>query len=307
MSRNVKTLTNFQFSIFNFQFYIFNSLRFQFPKVYLCAVKFELKIADTNLELYKFGSGSKVLIAFHGFDNEAQEFEPLANFLPDYTVISVNLYFHGNSFASEEHVSTGIDEATFKKIHEVIFEKFPAEKYEILGYSMGGRVALKLVELFPEKISRLILLAPDGLKSAALYRFATQNTIGHAFFKSVLKDPRRLLRFGSILNKTKLYPEKKLRFLRYNLENQLRRDKVYNSWMIYRFIIADLKKVKEMILKNQIGVFLILGKWDVLMPPSLADNFSKGIETNINVTILDTGHQLLAEKNLKQIALKLTE
>ena len=261
-----------------------------------------LKFGDSNIELFVYGNGPKKLLAFHGFDNEAQEFEPLAELLPGYTVIAVNLYFHGNSFASAEHVDAGLTIYDFKKLHEAIFEKFPAEQYEILGYSLGGRIALVLFQTLPDRVSRLILLAPDGLKSTFFYRFVTRNYFGKKIFNRTIKDPSRVLSIATFLTSIRVLPKKKLQFLHYNLEHQMRRDKVNNAWMIYRFIIPDLQKVKEIIVEQKKQVFIFLGKWDILMPPILGRRFKRGIENNCTVTIIDTGHHLLSVKNLTEIS-----
>ena len=102
----------------------------------------EIILDDKILELYIYGSGPKKMIIFHGFDNEATEFEPLSKFLPNYTLISVNLFFHGNSTASEDSVQKGLSHDGFIKLHQILMDKFPAERYDIMGFSLGGRIAL---------------------------------------------------------------------------------------------------------------------------------------------------------------------
>jgi len=265
-------------------------------------VRTEIQLDDKILEIFTYGNGQKKMIIFHGFDNEATEFEPLSNELPDYTLISVNLFFHGSSKASMKSVETGIDVEQFKDIHKMLMDKFPAEKYDVMGFSLGGRVALTLYQFMSERIDRLILLAPDGLKPTTMYRFVTRNYFGKKLFERVIKDPHRLIAFGNGLKKIKLLDEKKIRFLKYSLENQLRRDKVYNGWMIYRYIIPDLSEVKKIIIANNTKVDLFFGKHDVLMPPSLGQKFKSGLGKNCTVHVLPTGHQLISEKNLAAIA-----
>jgi len=265
-------------------------------------VRTEIKFEDKLLELYIYGNGPKKMIIFHGFDNEANEFEPLSTFLPGFTLISVNLFFHGNSTASEESVREGLSRERFISLHKAIMEQFPAEKYDIMGFSLGGRIALMFYQLLPEHVDRLILMAPDGLKPTTLYRFITRNQMGNSLFRRVVTNPNRLIAFGNGLKKLKLIDEKKIRFLKYNMENELRRQKVYNSWMIYRFIIPDIAAIKKMIADRNSKVDLIFGKYDVLMRPSLGEKFKMGLKENCKVHVLPTGHQLISEKNLAAIA-----
>ncbi|MBK8363646.1 MAG: hypothetical protein IPL24_08130 [Bacteroidetes bacterium] len=42
-------------------------------------------------------------------------------------------------------VETGIDVEQFKDIHKMLMDKFPAEKYDVMGFSLGGRVALTFI------------------------------------------------------------------------------------------------------------------------------------------------------------------
>ena len=265
-------------------------------------MRLELKFGDSVIELFVFGNGPKKLIAFHGFDNEAQEFEPLYTLLAEYTIISVNLYFHGGSFASSEHVQAGLNEANFIQLHKQIFERFPADQYDLIGYSLGGRIALWLYELQSKKIGKIILLAPDGLKPTGLYRFVTRNYFGKKLFQRVVTNPTRIIKLGELMVRFRMLPEKKLRFLKYNLENQMRRDKVYNTWMIYRFAIPNLPLIKSFLKAEEKKAYLFFGKWDVLMPPSLGNTFKKDVADNCEVNIIDTGHQLISEKNLKALA-----
>ncbi len=262
----------------------------------------EIILDDKILELYIYGSGPKKMIIFHGFDNEATEFEPLSKFLPNYTLISVNLFFHGNSTASEDSVQKGLSHDGFIKLHQILMDKFPAERYDIMGFSLGGRIALMFFQLITEKVDRLILLAPDGLKPTTMYRFITRNKYGNTLFKRVMKNPDRLIAFGTGLVKLKLLDEKKIRFLKHNMENELRREKVYNAWMIYRFILPDISEIKKIINERNSRVDLFFGKFDVLMRPSLGDKFKRGLGDNCEVHVIQTGHQLISEKNLEVIS-----
>lgn len=265
-------------------------------------VRTELKFDNHTIELFTYGNGPKKMLVFHGFDNEALEFQPLSTFLPEYTIISVNLFFHGNSSSTIDEVEKGMDEDGFLRLHQFLMSKFPSVSYDVLGYSLGGRIALSFYQHFHQRVDRLILLASDGLKPTTMYRFVTRNYIGKKLFGKVLKDPSRLLSFTTFLCKIKLLDEKKIRFLKYNLETALRREKVYNTWMIYRFIIPNISKIKKLINTGETRVDLFFGKFDVLMPPALGSKFKKSLGENCKVHVLQTGHQLISEKNLKEVA-----
>jgi pimeloyl-ACP methyl ester carboxylesterase len=257
---------------------------------------------DYKFEYFVYGRGPKILFAFHGFDNDAQEFEPLARWIGDtHTIVAVNLLFHGESTTPEKVVERGMSHADFIRTTEKLMTFFPAETYELMGFSLGGRMALYITQFLGPKVSRLILLAPDGLKSAGFYRFATSNSLGHTLFKRVVNDPGRFVGLAKALGRMGLLSEKKVRFAKLSLETPKKRNKVYNAWMVYRHILPDLETVKLSVKDNKIDVQLFFGKFDVLMPPELGKEFSKTIESNCSIHVIETGHQLLKEKILEKI------
>ncbi|MBL0103467.1 MAG: alpha/beta fold hydrolase [Bacteroidetes bacterium] len=132
----------------------------------------EFTDGEFKFEYFVYGRGPKILFAFHGFDNDAQEFEPLAKQLGhSHTIVSVNLLFHGESTTSEKLVERGMSHAEFLRTTEKLMSLFPAETYELMGFSLGGRMALYITQHLGIRVSRLILLAPDGLKKRRILSF----------------------------------------------------------------------------------------------------------------------------------------
>ena len=55
-------------------------------------------------EYFKFGNGPEILFAFHGFDNDANDFRIFEKaFGERYTIVAVNLFFHGKSDTPTHH------------------------------------------------------------------------------------------------------------------------------------------------------------------------------------------------------------
>lgn len=100
------------------------------------------------------GSGPPVLLV-HGFLESLHMWDPLMSSLIDrYTVIRPDLPGHGES-------------AIYGDIHTMEFmvellaallEYLEIRKVNVMGHSMGGYVALALIERFQEKINNIILL-----------------------------------------------------------------------------------------------------------------------------------------------------
>jgi len=81
----------------------------------------------------------------------------------DYSFIAINLPHHGNSHWNEAHAFSVHD------LMQVIDAAFgprghPLHGFCSLGYKYGRPRAMAMTDAFPERVSRLCLVAPDGMK-----------------------------------------------------------------------------------------------------------------------------------------------
>jgi 2-succinyl-6-hydroxy-2,4-cyclohexadiene-1-carboxylate synthase len=111
--------------------------------------------------------GSPPIVLLHGFTGSKQSFRALRRALRmHHRVISFDLPWHGGTTisVSEESFSIGRCAAALVEV----LDKLGVSRFALLGYSMGGRVALALAVAYPERVVRLILeSASAGLKSVA--------------------------------------------------------------------------------------------------------------------------------------------
>lgn len=256
-----------------------------------------------ELEYFVYGKGPKVLIAFHGFNNNAQDFRILGDFIgEDYKIIAVNLFFHGASKAEDDLVKNGISIDELAKMFTDLADRFPSKSYTLLGFSLGGRIVLKIVELLPEKIERVILLAPDGIHISRLYRLLTNSRLGKWVFEQSITNPNIFFKVAIFLRKTKMVSEKKFQFARQNFDTEEKRKKVFLIWMVFRKIISRKSDIKTIIRKHEIPFELFFGKYDKIIPPSIGRSLQKGVGQFVVLNVLEAGHKLLKEKVLKEIS-----
>jgi pimeloyl-ACP methyl ester carboxylesterase len=258
---------------------------------------------DYEVEFFEYGSGDKIIFAFHGFNNHAEDFRTFGEVADNrFKTIAINLFFHGTSIAGSDIVKRGFTVDDLKELFDKLSMLFPAEKYTLMGYSLGGRIALKIMEIYPEKIERLILMAPDGIKINTVYKNLTQTTAGQKLFKRVANNPSNFFVIARMLRTLRLVSEKKYAFAVNNFDTKKKREKLYLVWMIFRKIISDQRHLKKIIKKYDIMVYLFYGKYDKIIPSSIGKNFQKGMNACIYFYELDSGHKLLKEKTLKEIA-----
>jgi 2-succinyl-6-hydroxy-2,4-cyclohexadiene-1-carboxylate synthase len=106
------------------------------------------------------------LVMLHGFTGRGSNWLPFCSALSGNSkLILPDIIGHGSTEASldkgENYSLTSVAE------HIVdIMDEFGFEKFDVLGYSMGGRVAIAISILFPERIRKLVIeSASPGLKS----------------------------------------------------------------------------------------------------------------------------------------------
>ncbi|KGR88806.1 esterase [Ureibacillus massiliensis 4400831 = CIP 108448 = CCUG 49529] len=105
------------------------------------------------------------LILLHGFTGSVATWEPIAALLPtDIRIIAIDLLGHGKTDAPS-NPSRYLMEEQVKDLEDV-FSALDLKTFSLLGYSMGGRVALSYAEAYPGRIKQLILeSASPGLKT----------------------------------------------------------------------------------------------------------------------------------------------
>lgn len=264
-----------------------------------------IKKGNYSLEYFRYGSGKKVLLAFHGFGNMATDFDLLEDIIgKNFTVLSVNLFFHGKSYADKSLIERGFGNDDLDGIIRELFLRYPSDKYSLLGYSMGGRFVLKTLELFPEKIDKAILLAPDGIEISPLYLFLTQNRLGHQLLNKAVYNPGAFFRIAGFLRRTRMIGEKKYRFGMGNFDTEQKRKKVYQVWMVYRKISSKRDDILAILKNFNIHLYLFYGHHDKIIPPSIGERFQKKLKEKISLHILDAGHKLIKKDLLREVALK---
>lgn len=106
------------------------------------------------------GDGEPVLL-LHGFTGSAQTWKELTPLLP-FLLVLPDLAGHGRTQRPADRLET--EAMHLKKM----MAKAGYDSFHLIGYSMGGRLALSLALLYPEQVKSLILeSASPGLRTDA--------------------------------------------------------------------------------------------------------------------------------------------
>ncbi len=130
---------------------------------------FEIEIHDIKWHRIKFGKPENPAIIFlHGFMGSSEDWQPIINrFSNSHYCIAYDLPGHGNSSVESHNEFYGIENTISSLKREL--EKNEINDFVLVGYSMGGRIALSFAIKYPELIRKLVLVsASPGIESASL-------------------------------------------------------------------------------------------------------------------------------------------
>ncbi len=252
-----------------------------------------------------FGTGPTPVICFHGYGEDASFFEFLAKYPGNqFTLYCLDLPFHGKTEWKGELTFTETD--LLQAIQEMLSEndQKPAtnkQQLVLLGFSLGGRIALSLYQAIPERVERLILLAPDGLKVNFWYWLSTQTWLGNKLFAFTMKHPGWFFGFIKLLNKVKMINASIFKFVTYYVNDEKARHLLFNRWTTLRKLKPNLTRIKNEIHNNNTPVRLLYGKHDRIILSSVGERFKAGIEEQCVIKIIPSGHQVLHEKHTEEI------
>ncbi|MGJ7031279.1 alpha/beta fold hydrolase [Niabella hirudinis] len=250
------------------------------------------------------GSGPQPVICLHGFNESARAFSVLQDPANRYTILSIDAPFHGNTRWKE-----GL-RFTPAQLHEIIHLMLNAESRPVtqplifVGFSLGGRMCLSYYQQYPQQVSHLFLLAPDGLKMSPWYWFSSHTIIGNRLFAVTMKHPGWLIKFAGILYKTGVINAGVKKFVVQHLHRRDVREKLYTVWTAFRFFKPDTPRIKTIITRQQTPTDLYFGRYDKVIPAHGGFSFVKNIGAVAQIHILEAGHRLLQDATVQAALMK---
>lgn len=250
----------------------------------------ELTYNDNTIVYNTYGSGDKAVVCLHGYAQTASRWGILEPYLGKrFTLYAIDLPYHGKT--QWNHVDTFTVSALIDIIHKMLPSS--VQTFYLLAYSMGGRIALRLLQEIPQKIEKAILLAPDGLHRNPWYRFATHTVIGRKLFNEFKKNPKLIITVGKRLQKQGILSEQLYNLAYYYINDETARFVLYNRWISTRHFRPDLKLLRQIISKYHIPVEMVFAKHDKIIVADHGIEFIKGLEKQARIQIIDAGHSFL--------------
>ena len=118
---------------------------------------------DVQYHIEIEGDGFPVVL-LHGFTGDNTTWDGLRPYLNDYRIIAVDLLGHGKTDCPEDQNRYRIEQAVSDL--KFLLDSLNIHEAYILGYSMGGRLALAFTAAYPSMVKALILESSSpGLKT----------------------------------------------------------------------------------------------------------------------------------------------
>ena len=253
------------------------------------------------------GITKRVVIGFHGFDRTSKE---MGNFMPIYdsntALLSVSLLHHGKSRPLPPIKIDKIlpPDILMEALDNFIKDRWGKVECELLGYSMGSRVALTLYENFPSNFHRIIVLAPDGLRMGKLYKFVVNTKLGRLCWGLVDKFPRGNRWLIDSLYKVRLISSHKHHFGRFHTDNPEIRKKVAYGWAGHKRFWPNEKKLVELLKKNEgFKAHFVFGDRDKIIPYKWSSSLRDKLQCvgNVKFHIIESGHVMRHPDTVDQI------
>ncbi|MBK9148685.1 MAG: alpha/beta hydrolase [Flavobacteriales bacterium] len=257
----------------------------------------------TTLAYRVYGSGPEPMIALHGFGRTSADFHVLESALGErFTIYAFDLHFHGMSPGYPERADTPFLPSEIAGFFAAFLDSQGAGRATLLGYSLGGRLALSLVERIPERFNQLFLAAPDGLKTRPWYRGLAASRMGRWAYKRFVKHPQRVHFVMDALRSLRLMNERMHRFLKGQTDSRAKRQLVHDVWLSYRRIEPDLGLVADHAMKHRLPIDLFFGTHDRVIPPALGSKLTRFAPELIRQRQLPFGHVLLTTELAEALA-----
>jgi pimeloyl-ACP methyl ester carboxylesterase len=149
-----------------------------------------------GIRLHVRDSGPKdapAIVMLHGFGSSLHTWEPWASVLAaEHRVVRFDLPGSGLTGADPRNDYTD-DRAT--RLVAALMDKLDVQRASVIGNSIGGRIAWRFAAQHPERVDKLVLIAPDGFASPG-FEYGKAPTIPAMFRMLPWVLPKAMLRMN---------------------------------------------------------------------------------------------------------------
>lgn len=252
--------------------------------------------ALVKLHYYKFGSGDKIMLCFHGYGMHGKQFISLEPALGNkYTFIGFDLFFHKETKLHNQSLAAIKNPITKKVFADLIAEFCDHEninRFSVIGYSMGSHFATVVAEELGNRIDEYIVAAPSSIEPGMLIRVFSKNKLGNKLLEKLTCSERALINMLNITRRLGLIDDVGRDILYKEVDTPQLRFSFYACFTYFRLLETDEDKLIQALVEQNIRSIFIFGKRDAMYPPRMGTKFLKKLP-KAEVIILNKNHEMI--------------
>lgn len=244
-----------------------------------------------DLAVEKSGEGTESILLFHGYGQSIEAFNEILPGIPfGFTRFHFHLPAHG---ASADLAERPFDKKSLHAFFLRWFKENGVGQFSVAGYSLGGKLALLLAEFFPERIHKIILIAPDGIKPDVANLLLNRNLLGRLTMRFLHRHPFIIRSSLQLARRSGIMHEKVFQYFIEQTANARNREFAMRTWKAFRKLRPDLHKITSVLSDRMHGrILIVYGRSDKLVPSVYLLRFAARIRGPI-LREFPGGHQLL--------------
>lgn len=200
---------------------------------------------------YEVRGEGEPLLLLHGGLGSVDMFAPIMPALAEHRqVIAVDLQGHGRTRLGERPIELGAMGADMA----ALITKLGYSRLDVMGYSMGGGVALQMAAHAPEKVRRLVLVSAPFAKSGFFPEMIPQQEAVGAGMAEMMKETSMFISYKAVAPDVSEFPR-----LLDAMGDLMRRDYDYS----------------DAVAKLNMPVMLVFGDSDMIRPEHIVEFYQK--------------------------------
>ena len=248
-----------------------------------------IKLEKGTISCLQIGDGQRLLIAFHGFGDSAEQFRVFAGNLGGlFTIWAVDLPGHGRTLWP----AGTFNRRDILQLIQHIRRQSGKDDYALLGFSFGGRIVLSLLGEEMDPPAAPFLLAPDGFGTRGMLLPLLTPLLLRRWLRSVGDQPEPWLGLAARLRKWGFLDAFAQRWVRYYFSHPARRKALWDTWLSLSHFPVRLFRLRRKMQKLAIPVVFVLGCRDELIPYRRIETRLKGVP-GCKIMVVDKDHWLV--------------
>ena len=162
------------------------------------------------------------------------------------------------------------------------------------------------LQLCPDRIDKVVLMASDGLRFNSFYFFLTRTYPGKRLFNHFLTKPKTYFPLIDWMRDRKVIDQNRHSFAMWYLQTESTRAFLLKVWPCLRKLVPSQIKLRKVIAAGDKPVHIFMGKHDKIIPVRLAEKF-KGKLKSVHLYVLDKGHRVMDEDSLPEICARIKD